>query len=406
MLVFVINKENKPLMPCKPSRARKLLLEDKAKVIQKTPFIIKLLFGSSGYVQPVTSGMDTGSKVVGCSSVANGRVLYQSEIYLREDVSRKMHQRAMYRRTRRSRKTRYRPARFDNRSNSRKDGRLAPSIRSKLESHFRERNFVESILPVSEWKIELASFDIHKITNPEVFGIGYQNGNQKDFYNVKAYVLARDNYTCQHCKGKSKDPKLHCHHIIFRSQRGTDSPENLICLCSTCHDNLHAEKIKISGRKSKTKHATEIDIIKSQVRKSSWIFTETFGYETKFKREQILELPKTHNFDAVSICSDKKVKLEDSFYLKKHVSKGDYQQRTSKRSEKKIPTGKLFGLRKFDLIKTEQGVGIVKGKRSSGYFAITDVMGNKIHDSAKVKQNCERLRARTTTLIEQKIVLV
>ena len=179
MLVFVINKENKPLMPCKPSRARKLLLEGKAKVIQKTPFIIKLLFGSSGYVQPVTAGMDTGSKVVGCSSVANGRVLYQSEIYLREDVSRKMHQRAMYRRTRRSRKTRYRPARFDNRSNSRKDGRLAPSIRSKLESHFRERNFVESILPVSEWKIELASFDIHKITNPEVFGIGYQNGSQR-----------------------------------------------------------------------------------------------------------------------------------------------------------------------------------------------------------------------------------
>ena len=162
-----------------------------------------------------------------------------------------------------------------------------------LESHLRERNFVESILPISEWKIELASFDIHKITNPEVCGIGYQNGNKKAFYNVKAYVLARDNYTCQHCKGKSKDPKLHCHHIIFRSQKGTDSPENLICLCNTCHDNLHAEKIKLSGRKSKTKNATEIGIIKSQIKKSSWSFTETFGYETKFKREQILELPKT-----------------------------------------------------------------------------------------------------------------
>ena len=119
-----------------------------------------------------------------------------------------------------------------------------------------------------------------------------------------------------------------------------------------------------------------------------------------------MELPKTHYFDAVSICSDKKVELESSFFLKKHVSKGDYQQRTGKRSEKKIPTGKLFGLKKFDLIETEQGVGIVKGKRSSGYFAITDIMGNKIHDSAKVKQNCKRLRARTTTLIEQKVVSV
>jgi hypothetical protein len=405
MLVFVINKGNKPLMPCKPSKARKLLKEGQAKVIRRIPFTIKLLFGSSGYIQPVIAGMDTGSKVVGCSAIANGKVLYQSEVYLREDVSKKMHQRAMYRKTRRSRKLRYRPARFDNRSNSRKDGRLAPSIRSKFDSHFRERNFVESILPVNKWKVELASFDIHKITNPEVYGIGYQNGDQKGFYNVKAYVLAKDNYICQYCKGKSKDPKLHCHHIVFRSQRGTDSPENLICLCNTCHDALHAGKIKLSGRKSKTKHATEISIIKSQIKKSGWNFTETFGYETKYKREQILELPKTHYFDAVSICSDNKVELESSFFLKKHVNKGDYQQRTGKRSEKKIPTGKLFGLKKFDLIETEQGVGIVKGKRSSGYFAITDIMGNKIHDSAKVKQNCKRLRARTTTLLEQKVVM-
>jgi hypothetical protein len=44
--------------------------------------------------------------------------------------------------------------------------------------------------------------------------------------------------------------------------------------------------------------------------------------------------------------------------LKKHVSKGDYQQRTGKRSEKVIPAGKLFGIRKFDLIETKQGVGI------------------------------------------------
>ena len=251
------------------------------------------------------------------------------------------------------------------------------------------------------------SFDIHKITNPYVHSFWYQKGNQLGFYNVKAYVLSRDNYTCQHCKGKSKDHKLHCHHIVFRSNKGTDTPENLITLCNTCHDALHEGKIKLSGRKSITKHATEVGIIKSQIKKSEWDFIETFGYETKFKREQVLHLPKTHYFDAVSICfTNLKVKFDNILYLKKHVSKGDYQQRTGKRSEKKIPTGKLFGLRKFDLIQTEQGVGIVKGKRSSGYFAITDIMGNKIHDSVKVKNGCKRLRARTTTLLEQKVVSV
>lgn len=407
MLVFVINKDNKPLMPCNPSKARKLLKEGKAKVIRRTPFTIKLLFGSSNYVQTIIAGMDTGSKVIGVCAMSQGKVLYQSETYLREDVSGKMQQRAMYRRTRRGNKTRYRPARWNNRANSKREGRLAPSIRSKFNSHFREKKFVESILPVTKWRVELASFDIHKITNPYVHSFWYQKGNQLGFYNVKAYVLSRDNYTCQHCKGKSKDHKLHCHHIIFRSNKGTDTPENLITLCNTCHDVLHEGKIKLSGRKSITKHATEVGIIKSQIKKSEWDFLETFGYETKFKREQILHLPKTHYFDAVSICfTNLKVNFENILYLKKHVSKGDYQQRTGKRPEKKIPTGKLFGLRKFDLIQTEQGRGIVKGKRSSGYFAITDIMGNKIHDSVKVKNGYKRLRARTTTLLEQKVVPV
>ena len=118
-----------------------------------------------------------------------------------------------------------------------------------------------------------------------------------------------------------------------------------------------------------------------------------------------MKLPKTHYCDAISICFyNQKVTFDNTLYLKKHVSKGDYQQRTGKRSEKKIPTGKLFGLRKFDLIQTEKGIGIVKGKRSTGYFAISDIIGNKIHDSVNIKRNCKRLRARTTTLLERKVI--
>ncbi|AKB74802.1 hypothetical protein MSLAZ_1541 [Methanosarcina lacustris Z-7289] len=79
---------------------------------------------------------------------------------------------------------------------------------------------------------------------------------------------------------------------------------------------------------------------------------------------------------------------------------GDYQQRTGKRSEKKMPTGKLFGLRKFDLVKTSKGIGFVKGKRSSGFFAISDLFGNKISDSVNVKKKCRRLSARSTTLVQ------
>jgi 5-methylcytosine-specific restriction endonuclease McrA len=414
MLVFVLGKTGKALMPCSPGKARKLLSSQKAKVVCKSPFTIRLLYGSSGYKQEVIAGMDTGSKKIGCAAVSGAKVLYQSEIELRSDVSAKMQQRAMYRRTRRTRKTRYRPARFDNRG---KANKLAPSVQSKLDSHLREKQFIESILPITHWKVEVASFDIHKISNPSVSktqGWTYQEGQQKGFYNLKAYILSRDGYTCQQCK-KNKNLHLHVHHIVFRSQGGTDSPENLITLCEPCHEALHAGTLadtihsKLTKKiKSKTKHATEIGILKSQLIKcqksENWTFEQTFGYETKYQREVHLKLPKTHYFDAVAICTNEAQNVipQPWVYFKRAISKGDYQQTAGARSEQRIPTKKLFGIRKFDRIETPKGTGFVKGKRSSGYFAICRIDGTKISDSVSVKSNCTRLQARTSTLTQKK----
>jgi hypothetical protein len=401
MLAYVLNKHGKPLMPCQPAKARKLLKAGKARVVQRTPFTIKLLHGSSGHIQQVVAGMDTGSKHIGCAAIANGKVLYQSEVALRTDVSKKMQQRAMYRRNRRGRKCRYRPARWNNRASMRKEGRLAPSLQSKLYSHLREKKQVEAILPISHWKVEIASFDIHKITNPTVAGIGYQKGPQLGYYNVKAFVLHRDGYTCQSGRKMKHSAKLHVHHKVFRSQGGTDAPSNLITLCETCHNDLHAGKFELKEKRSKTKHATEIGILKSRL-KNGWDFEETLGYETKFKREQVLGLPKTHYYDAVAICCEdgELVQLVSHVLYKRHVSSGDYQQTKGIRSEKRIPVGKLFGLKKHDLISTPQGTGFIEGKRSTGYFALETITGEKVHASANVKKNTVRLSARTTTLTQ------
>lgn len=402
MFVFVLSNNGKPLMPCKPQKARVLLKRGDAKVVKRTPFTIKLVGGSSGYKQKLMAGMDTGSKTVGCAVVGLGKVIYQSQVALRQDVSKKMEQRAIYRRARRGRKCRYRPARWANRASIRAKGRLAPSLKSKLDSHLREKSFVESILPISEWKVETASFDIHKITNPDVSGSGYQNGAQKDFYNVKAYVLHRDGYKCKSGRKGKHSSKLHVHHIQFRSNGGTDAPSNLITLCETCHADLHAGKFEFKAKKSRTKHATEIGIIKSRL-KQEWLFTETLGYETKFKREQILGLPKEHYYDAVAICLEDGELVEPAsiVYFKRHVAKGDYQLTKGARSEKRIPVGKLFGLKKHDYISTPQGDGFVKGKRSTGYFALETIIGEKVHASANVKKNTVRVLARTTTLIQK-----
>ena len=165
MLVYVLNAHGKPFMPCKPAKAKKLLRNGKAKVISRMPFVIQLLFGSSGYKQKVVQKLDSGSKTVGTAAVrADGKVLYASEIKTRTDIPEKMAQRLSYRRTRRGRKNEiYRAPRFDNRA--RTDNWLTPTIRSKIQTYKRNKIY-QSILPICDNAggliIETATFDIHK----------------------------------------------------------------------------------------------------------------------------------------------------------------------------------------------------------------------------------------------------
>ncbi len=414
MLVFVLNKYGLPLMPCSSAKARKLLRDQKVKVVKKTPFTIKLLYGSSGYKQEVVAGMDSGSKLVGTAAISNGKVLYQAETILRgEAIKRKMEQRAMYRRTRRSRKLRYRKSRFLNRKTSTKLDRLPPSVKHKVVSHLREKKFLESILPISKWFVETASFDIHKISNPKVskeHGYSYQKGPKLGYYNTKAFILARDKHTCQKCNKGKNNLKLHVHHIIFKTSGGTDAPANLLTLCKRCHDKIHAyktpekESLKLQKKAQKqTKHATEVSILRSQILKRFGDFEETFGYITKFNREA-LGIAKSHYNDAVCIASlGKRVKQNSIYFVRRLVSKGDYQKTKGIRSEKIIPKGKIHGFRKFDLIfsKVKNIIGFVKGKRSSGYFSISDIFGKAIDNSVNIKKFCRRVSARNLILIQK-----
>lgn len=421
MVVYILNCEGTPLMPCSPRTARKLLKESKAKVVRRTPFTLKLIHPCANRIQVVAAGMDTGSKTIGVAAIANGKVLFQGETKLRgEEIKRKMEQRAMYRRTRRSR-LRYRKPRFLNRKASTRLDRLPPSVRHKVEAHLRERRFLEKILPVSFWNVETASFDIHAISNPEIKNLAkiqggevYQKGEKYglSYLNAKQFIFSRDKYTCQKCKKKGTDKKplkLNAHHIIFRSNGGTNTPNNLVTVCESCHKKLHAHKnaekesLKLQKTVNKnTKHATEVSILRSRLLKSDWRFVETFGYITKFNRQKF-GLPKTHANDAIMIASQGEIIDLGSnlqIYKKKLISKGDYQQTKGVRSEKKIPTGKSHGLRKFDLIQTDKGVGFVKGKRSTGYFVIMDVDGNPIHNSVNIKRNCKRITSRGSFIME------
>ena len=406
MLAYILNSEGRPLMPCSYARARKLLDSGSVKVVRRTPFVIKFTYGTSGYSQDVTLSVDAGSKTIGAAATANGKVVYASETTTRTDISKKMKQRASYRRTRRGKKCRYRPVRFSNRR--RKEGWLTPTMRSKVQAHLREVTFVKSILPVSDTIIETASFDIHKITNPSVTTEGYQKGPQKDFYNTRQYILHRDEHICQKCSGKTKDVHLHVHHIVFRSNGGTNSPENLITLCETCHDALHAhpdaekESLKLQKKRRNTTDATQVATIGSFL-KRNLDFTETFGYETKFKRET-LGLPKEHYIDAIcaGLQEGQRIQLPDTIYYKACVPLGDYQQTRGQRSEETIPTGKIMGFRKFDKVLWEGQECFIKGRMSTGYAILMDISGKKIDFKPIPKlTKLKRLSARKSCLISR-----
>lgn len=412
MKVYVISSEGHPLMPCEPVIARLLLKSKRAKVIRREPFTIKLSYETTSYVQKLTLGVDTGSGTIG-TAVADeeGNVLYMSEVQVRNDISKKMTQRAKYRRNRRNRKTRYRKARWMNRKNSIRKDRFSPTMASKLHSHVKEIEYIKSILPIMKIVLETGQFDTHlmknpSLANPKIRHWGYQKGPNYGFENTKAMVLNRDNYTCQYCHGKHKDSHLEVHHIVFRSQGGSDESENLITLCHTCHKALHDGKIhpNLKGKvKGTLKYATQMNSIRKQLLQIYSEAIETFGYITKANRLK-LGVNKEHCYDACVIATQGKTfQVKTVLFQKKCVPDGDFQKTKGVRSEQKISTGKMQGFRKFDKVKYLGKEYFIKGRMASGYAVLMDIFGNKIDFSSMPKgfktpkmKNMTRVQARSS----------
>ena len=419
-MVYVISKDGRPLMPCSNPIARILLKEGKAKVKSREPFMIKLTYETTNYTQDLTLGVDTGSGTIGtavCND--NGDILYTSEVNVRNDISKKMTERRKYRQNRRNRKTRYRKARWLNRANSKRKDRFSPTMQSKLHSHTKEIEYIKSILPIKKMVFETGQFDTHlmknpNLANPKIRHWGYQKGPNYGFENTKAMVLNRDDYTCQHCKGKHKDSKLEVHHIIFKSQGGSDDESNLITLCHTCHKALHDGKIKLNLKgklKGTLKYATQMNSIRKQLFKMYPKAIETFGFVTKANR-QLLNIGKAHYLDACVIATQgKPFSLKGNFYKKKCVPCGDFQKTKGIRSELPITTEKILGFRKFDKVRYLGKDYFIKGRMSSGYAFLMDIEGNKIDFSnmpsgfktPKLKK-LRRLAARSSWIITSEAI--
>lgn len=406
-VVYVLNKDGLPLMPThKLGKVRHLLKDGKAKVVKRSPFTIQLNYDCGNHTQSITLGVDAGSKHIGLSASTKKQELYCSDVELRDDVVELLSTRRRNRRSRRNH-LRYRPARFDNRK--KEDSWLAPSIRQKIDSHLKVIEEVHKILPITNIIVEVASFDIQKIKNPDIEGIEYQNGEQLNSYNIREYVLFRDNHTCQCCKGKSKDRALEVHHIESR-KTGGNAPSNLITLCKTCHKKYHKGEIILKQKRgAKYDDASFMGIMRwdlyNKLKETYPNVSITYGYITKSNRIKH-GLAKEHYNDAYCISQNFKANpLDTTIYQKKvrchnrQIHKANFLKSGIKKLNQAPYIVKDFRL--FDKVRYQDEDCFIFGRRSSGYFDIRKLDGTIIHRSASYKK-LELLEARKSYLKEER----
>jgi len=303
--VCVINQHGRALMPTTPRKTRILIKEGRAKIVGYNPFTIQLLYGTRGYTQPVTLGIDAGYEHIGFSAVTNSDELIGGELSMLRGVAERITERHKYRVTRRNRLS-HREPRFDNRRRS--SGWLAPSIQHKFDAHLAVIERIKTRLPVTSIVIETAKFDIQKINNPDIQGIDYQKGEQLGYSNLTAYIRHRDNYKCGNpdCKNKCQNAVLQIHHLGFWNNPPdrSNKPGNLLTLCLKCHTPANHKKGKfLYGWQPKVKSFKPETFMSTIYRRLIEVTgaTETFGYITKDER-QLLELPKSHYNDAFVIA--------------------------------------------------------------------------------------------------------
>lgn len=313
-----MNMRGDPLMPCTQKKARILLKEGKAVIYKYDPFTIQLTYATGETKQDCHIGIDTGSKHIGMAITSENKVLFKGEIELRQDVKSNIDTKHIYRRSRRNRKTRYRQPRFLNRKRS--DKWLPPSLQNRVDHTFHWIDTFCSLVSDPILHIEVGKFDTAKMINPEINGVDYQHGQTYGFFEERYFVFARDNYTCQ-CCGKSKDKILQTHHIIYRSNGGTDRVDNLITVCTDCHTSKNHQKggilYKWQEQHKKVKQYKEPPFMNA-IRKR--IFARypnahtTYGSETTPHRKEF-GLEKTHYNDAITISGITNIKEDPKEWL-------------------------------------------------------------------------------------------
>lgn len=186
--------------------------------------------------------IDPGSKFTGLALVSDisGEVVWAGELQHRGSAIRDaLTSRRQLRRSRRSRKTRYRQARFANRK--RPDGWLPPSLMSRVYNIHTWAKRLCRIASIKFISQELVKFDMQLLQSPGIKGEEYQQGTLAG-YETRQYLLEKWNRQCAYCG--VKDVPLQIEHIQPRSKGGSNRISNLTLSCEKCNLKKGASDIK------------------------------------------------------------------------------------------------------------------------------------------------------------------
>ena len=311
--IFVIASDGTALMPTSAVKARKLLKAKKAIIVSYMPFAIQLTYQSGHNTQPVEICIDTGSEHIGVSVKSEKHEYLHAQFDNLKDEKQRHEARTMYRRKRRNR-LRYRKPRFNNRRIP--EGWLAPTVEHKKDNHIYIISKLVELLPVKDIHIEVGQFDTHLMQALEqgikLEGEDYQRGLKYGLANTREAVFVRDNYTCQ-CCGKSvkNGVILHAHHVIHRSDGGSDSVSNLLTICNKCHTpKNHKPGGELDGLKPKNRPLNDASFMNTvrwyivnelKEKFPSIDVHTTYGSYTKASRRALGQLKKSHANDAYAM---------------------------------------------------------------------------------------------------------
>jgi 5-methylcytosine-specific restriction endonuclease McrA len=313
-VVFVLDTNKRPLEPIHPGEARLLLNQGKAAVFRRFPFCIILKEAHPDVpVQDLELKLDPGSKTTGLAILLNSNVIWAAELMHRgQQIKDALLSRRQLRRSRRNRKTRYRQARFLNRT--RPDGWLAPSLGHRVETVLTWVNRLCRFAPIGSIAQELVRFDLQLMQNPEISGVQYQQ-EELQGYEVREYLLEKWGRSCAYC-GKQDTP-LEVEHIQPKSKGGSDRVSNLAIACHVCNQAKGNQDIQdfLSGKpdrlkrvlkqaKAPLKDAAAVNSTRwalfNRLKETGLPVSTGTGGQTKFNRIR-LDLPKADWLDAACV---------------------------------------------------------------------------------------------------------